>query len=68
MMYFEHLLYRISMTTSKSKTYNISMFKCPVKYNGYSGTSGNRYKNDTFFEWLKKYLYFSIVFKNRYCK
>ena len=68
MMYFEHLLYKLSMTTSKSKTYNISMFKCPVKYNGYSGTSGNRYKNDTFFEWLKKYLYFSIIFKNRYCK
>lgn len=66
-IYFEHLLYRLSIISSKSGTYRISMFKCPVKYNGFSGTSGDKYKNDSFFEWLFKYLYFSIIFKYRYC-
>ncbi len=66
--YFEHLLYDCAMESIKAGIYDISMFKCRLLYNGYSGTSGKLYKTDTIWEWLQKYLYFTIIFKNKYCR
>lgn len=66
--YFEHLLYDIAMEYLKAGTYDISMFKCSLLYNGYSGTSGKLYQTDTIWQWLKKYLYFTFIFKNKYGK
>lgn len=66
--YFEHLLYKLAIEASKSSIHDVSLFNCPVQYNGYSGTSGRKYETDSFFEWLKKYLYFTLRFKPTYCK